>query len=65
METNQSVSHSSLEKTPVEPQALWKQRLVIAGISLLFLIILAGMILAIISMVRAPAQTLFSWLLSP
>ena len=57
MEDTQSVSPSLQDQVPDQPPAVWKQRLAIAGISLLVLLILAGIVLAILSMVRSPQQT--------
>ncbi|HEY70277.1 MAG TPA: hypothetical protein G4O08_06820 [Anaerolineae bacterium] len=57
MEDTQSVSHSVQDPIPEQYPAIWKQRLAIAGVSLLVLLILAAIVLAIVSMVKSPQQT--------
>jgi hypothetical protein len=57
MEETQSLSPSVHDQVHDDPPAIWKQRLAIAGVSLLVLLILAAIVLAILSMVRSPQQT--------
>ena len=57
MEDTQSVSHSVQDPIPEQYPSIWKQRLAIAGVSLLVLLILAAIVLAIVSMVKSPQQT--------
>ena len=57
MEDTQSVSHSVQDPIPEQYPAIWKQRLAIAGVSLLVLLIFAAIVLAIVSMVKSPQQT--------